>query len=240
MWRTLNDGEKAKAMNGQEKYKLIFTFDNQNIHLMKKQINLIIAFAILMNISACSNLKVIPIENEYGSTGKKVNESEAGVRFFRPALHVWILRDSPPENIGTIVAEKKSTEKDSSEPKKGEKKDAENSTSIIAKSSILGESFKIQFVYLPDYSKEFIIQWKRGIIGNVNPKFTLADGWNLTGFESEINTGVSATLGITGSAAADASLRGALGHIKEPGLYKLDYSKEKKIFILGEKVISTE
>jgi hypothetical protein len=55
--------------------------------------------------TSCSNLKVVQIENEYGSVGKKVDANASGIRFYRPALHVWILPDNPAENIGTKTEE---------------------------------------------------------------------------------------------------------------------------------------
>lgn len=52
---------------------------------------------------------------------------------------------------------------------------------------------KATIVLLPDYSQEFVIQWWPGF-GNVAPKFTLEDGWNLTSFDSRVESEGAAAL----------------------------------------------
>lgn len=47
----------------------------------------------------CGSIKVIPVKNDFGSSGKVLNEKEAGVRFYRPSLHVWISYETPSDKI---------------------------------------------------------------------------------------------------------------------------------------------
>jgi len=76
-------------------------------------------------------------------------------------------------------------------------------------------------VWLPDMSQEYIIQWKSGWFGSANPKFALSDGWNLTGFESEVDSAGSAVLGSLSELASGVLLTAGAESIKE-GLYRVD------------------
>ncbi len=51
--------------------------------------------------SGCAGVQVVPVQNETGSEGRVVGD-EAGVRFYRPALYVWIT--APPPEKGERVA----------------------------------------------------------------------------------------------------------------------------------------
>ncbi|HLE25558.1 MAG TPA: hypothetical protein VI935_07900, partial [Thermodesulfobacteriota bacterium] len=44
---------------------------------------------LIISIS-CAKVEVYPVQNQYGSKGKILTASGPGVRFYRPALYVWI------------------------------------------------------------------------------------------------------------------------------------------------------
>ena len=46
-------------------------------------------FAAIFIWSGCASVQVVPVQNETGSEGRVLGH-EAGVRFYRPALYVWI------------------------------------------------------------------------------------------------------------------------------------------------------
>ncbi len=86
-----------------------------------------------------------------------------------------------------------------------------------------GALYKSQILFLPDPSQEYVVEWSAGL-GKITPNFTLAEGWNLTGFNSTIETGAAAAI----SSLAD--LAGAIAGLREmnaapaaiqPGLYRM-------------------
>jgi hypothetical protein len=94
---------------------------------------------------------------------------------------------------------------------------------------------KATIVYLPDYSKEFVIQWWPGF-GNVAPKFTLQDGWNLTSFDSRVESEGAAALssladllsaqpfaGPATRPARDAAAPGLYPMVFEEGRWRVDW-----------------
>lgn len=181
-------------------------------------------FLVFLGLGACGTIKVQQVANSNGSVGKPLTSKSSGVRFYRPAMHVWIVKDTPSSDINISTLETKDTKTTGIEKTQTDKV------------SIANAGYKTQIVYLPDYSQEYIVTWKRGLIGSVNPKFTLTDGWNLTGFESEINTGV--TLELSASAAIGGGAISTDPKFKGPGLYKLDFDPQTKSFKLGELVLS--
>ncbi len=167
----------------------------------------------------CAVVKVYPIKNTTGSSGRDVKENEPGVRFYRPALHVWITAAAPPDKVNT---EKVTT---GAPPK---------TTETIT--SLLPKAFTAQLVMLPDLSKEFIVQWRAGI-GTARPKVTLSDGWNLTNIEAETQQKVVEAVTSLGGlftelVAKDPNFKGA-------GLYRMEFVKDKG-WKLGEQVMSLE
>lgn len=86
------------------------------------------------------------------------------------------------------------------------------------------ESLKGQVLMLPnpDPSEEYVITWSTGLFGTVNPNFTLADGWNLTGFNSKVESGTTGFISsVADLAAGIKDIRGASGNPLKPGLYLL-------------------
>lgn len=86
---------------------------------------------------------------------------------------------------------------------------------------------KAQVIMLPDASPEgeYVVEWKSGWFGTVNPNFNLADGWNMTGFNSKVETNAAALVtslgsfaGAIGLASTDGSKHEAIG----PGLYRME------------------
>ncbi len=61
-------------------------------------------------------------------------------------------------------------------------------------------------VMLPDKTQPRTIVWDNGWFGTAKPKFSLEGGWNLTGFESVSDSGVSAALTALGGVAGMLSL----------------------------------
>lgn len=178
----------------------------------------------------CGSIKVIPVKNDFGSSGKVLNEKEAGVRFYRPSLHVWISYETPSDKINF---EEQSESADKVTKKK------------VISTAI--KSYKATFVMLPDFAQEYIIKWRPGIFGSVTPKFTLYEGWNLSGFESTINTGMTAAFTASLQEIATAPISGlGFGPIeKEPtfkgaGIYRMEFDKETKNWKLGPLVFKLE
>ena len=95
-----------------------------------------------------------------------------------------------------------------------------------------GASCVVDIKYLPDYSQEYVIvphYW----IGSVALKPTLTDGWNLTNFDSTVDTKVPETLNAfaalmsavpKGAAAAtvpEKTVNEEAGNVK-PGMYPME------------------
>jgi hypothetical protein len=174
--------------------------------------------------AGCASIDVYPVENGTGSVGKTVGKAESGIRFYRPAPHVWITRAVPSDkvNIQTNGTEDKTT------------KDTTKTSSKT--DSTVTDGYQSSIVMLPDYSREYIVEWHVGL-GNVNPNFALAEGWNLTLFNSTVTSSASSlvdsTIGkaITAYGGVAAARIGAEsitknGNFKGPGLYKLDVAKD--------------
>ena len=54
-------------------------------------------------MAGCASIKVYPIQNDYGSTGRPHDDHDEGVRFYRPAPHVWITKVAPPDEVNIIT-----------------------------------------------------------------------------------------------------------------------------------------
>lgn len=165
-------------------------------------------------------------------TVKPVGAKEPGdgVRFYRPAPYVWITEVPPSETVDV------GTEQTTTNDPPGQEFPKERKVTT-ATGSIAGHTtYKIEFVYLPDPSQEYVIQWKSGWIGSVHPKFALTDGWNLASFDANINTGVAASVALQGTVSR-AVTGFAPGKFKGPGLYTLETDEDGKPWTLGERVI---
>ena len=160
-------------------------------------------FAVASILVGCASVKVVPVQNPYGSAGKVMTPNEAGVRFYRPALYVWITAP-PPKKKGDPV------------------------------------EYKARIVTLPDYSQEYAIQWTTGL-GSVNPSFDLADGWNLTDFNSRVDSGAASLIRETAGAVVDLGsvVTGRKGERLSPGLYRLEVG-ENGTLALGQRVFGLE
>ncbi len=93
-------------------------------------------------------------------------------------------------------------------------------------------------VMLPDMEQEYVIQWGAGL-GSVDPGFTLADGWNLTGFESSVSSGTAelvTSLGGLAGAVVSAFLQQST--FDGAGLYRLEF--DAGYWRLGPKVLALE
>jgi hypothetical protein len=175
----------------------------------------------------CASVTVSPVKNGYGSAGAAY---QRGVRFYRPALHIWILPADPSEKVDTVTTSKtetltrKSAEGiDAKDPKRSSDEKVVQSTGTQVAST--GKGWKTQLVMLPDYSQEYVIDWSPGI-GSVTAGFTLADGWNLTALSSSADSKASesASAGLGAIATVAAAAAGALTsdtNWKGPGLYRL-------------------
>jgi len=83
---------------------------------------------------------------------------------------------------------------------------------------------KATIVLLPDYSQEFVIQWRPGF-GNVAPKFTLQDGWNLTSFDSRVESEGAAALGGVADLLRAVPMVGPARGAGAPGLYPMVFEE---------------
>ena len=92
-------------------------------------------------------------------------------------------------------------------------------------------AYTAQIVFLPDPEAEYVIHWKNGWFGSVHPKFAIENGWNLTSFEADVNTGLSAAIALQGTLSKEIKVAGDI-----PGLYKLKYDDRKEAWTIGEKV----
>ncbi len=194
-----------------------------------KKIILITCFFMLFG---CAKVEVRKITNSFGSSGKVIKPDDTGIRFYRPAPHIWILNAPLSEKINTVVSE----QKDTNNPKL-------EKTTTATVSSITSPGYTAQIVMLPDFSNEYIIQWSAGI-GSVNPNFTLQEGWNLNNFNSTIESKFSENVtAMSGAVTSVGKLfMGAI--TKSPrfegaGLYKLNVSPAGK-YSLGDIVLSLE
>ncbi len=180
--------------------------------------------------ASCATVDVYPVANEYGSKGKNVGADASGIRFFRPAPHVWLTKAPASDKVNTA----QTVTKDSSV--------AGKETTSTATVSTATDGYSATVVMLPDYSKEYIVQWSAGM-GSVTPNLTLAEGWNLTAFNSTVNstgaTLLDSTIGKTITAIGTVAAAGALTSdqdFKGPGLYRLAIDS-KGLYSLGEMVL---
>ena len=186
----------------------------------------ILFFSAFLILIGCASVQVYPVKNEHGSEGKQLSSTEAGIRFFRPAFYVWITKAPLSEKVNTITIVEKQ----------------KNKTQTIVK-SLPQVVYQANVVVLPDYTQEYIVQWHPGL-GSIHPKFTLEGGWNLTGFDSTIDsktaelvTAVSGAVKNVAAAAAGALI--ADENFKGPGLYKLEISPDGRLS-LGKQVLGLE
>lgn len=168
-------------------------------------------------LTGCGSVKVMRIQNDFSTVGVKIKGSKdeyEGVRFYRPAPHVWITCIPPSDKVNIIT--------ETEGPEKAPTKQTIRTLS--------GKSYAATLVMLPDFSQEYIIKWKSGFFGSVQPNFALSDGWNLNSFNSVINSGVTAAL--SAGVIAPISTTFSFGELKEDktsnfkgaGLYRLDYT----------------
>jgi len=187
---------------------------------LKYLIVLLLIFSLFL--FSCARVDVYPVQNKYGSQGKNLTASDPGIRFYRPSLYVWITKVAPSDKVNITKTE--------------EKKKNKTTTETV---SINGTTYNAQFVYLPDFTQEYVVQWNAGI-GGVKPSFTLAEGWNLTTFNSEIDSGVPATIAaVSGAVKNIATLGAALVKPDDwdgPGLYKVEIDPDGKLS-LGDIVL---
>ncbi|MEM6484025.1 MAG: hypothetical protein AAF662_03430 [Pseudomonadota bacterium] len=176
-------------------------------------------FAVVLT-SGCSSLSVTQIANDTGSSGLDTTHETSGVRFYRPALHIWLTAAAPSDkvNIRNVV--------DKSVPD-------EETTTVTP---IGPSACNARFAWLPDYSKEYIIQWKPGI-GSVSPNFTLADGWNLTAVASTVDSKAAENATAVGSLLTAGISALTVNGCKTPGLYRVNIGSDGSLS-LGTRVLS--
>lgn len=181
----------------------------------------------LLALVGCASVDVYPVANDHGSKGKTLKTEESGVRFYRPAPHVWITSAAPSDKVDLSTVETT--------------KDKTKTTSTV---STAGRAYSAQLVMLPDYSREFVVEWSAGI-GNVNPAFTLEQGWNLTSFNAKVESKVAETIKETVGAItslaplAAGGMLAAQANFKGAGLYRLDVGPEGRLS-LGALVLPLE
>jgi hypothetical protein len=199
---------------------------------MRTTVQVIGRLLVAAAISGCASVSVKRVTNDYGSAGIELGADDGGVRFFRPALHVWITSNPPSDKINVAVDEKSSTTTQG--------KDTLTKKSTATLPATVVTSYSASLVMLPDYSQEYVIQWKAGS-GAVKPQFALADGWNLTSFTSDIDSKTAENIGaisgaITSVAGAAAGALVNHPNFRGPGLYRLEISKTGR-YSLGEQVL---
>ena len=185
----------------------------------------------------CAQIIVRQVKNESGSVGMEIKPGEtSGVRFFRPALHVWITVAAPSEKVN-IATQVKGTTEEKTDVSKIKTTSTDTTTSVVPITP--NPSYSAKFETLPDYSQEYIIQWQAGF-GSVKPAFDLDGGWNLTKFASEVDSKTAENLTAVSSLVTSAA--GALTadpNFSGAGLYKMKVDSEGR-WSLGQKVLSLE
>lgn len=204
----------------------------------------------------CATVTVLPVQNQTGSTGKVLTPKDSGVRFYRPAWFVWITAAPPSDKINVASTEEKttspstikSTDTQSTKPTIPAR-DASGSTTKemtggttlestkTATFSTSGKSYAAQIVELPDFTQEYVVQWRPGL-GSVTPEFSLSNGWNLVAFKAAVESKASELLTSVGALAAGGLLASDT-HFKGAGLYRLTVDSSGS-FLLGDQVFPLE
>ena len=175
----------------------------------------------------CANVWVEPVENATGSPGRRLAAESSGVRFFRPAPHVWITSTAPSERVDVTSVELR-----------------EGDRTTRSTRSTAEQGYAAEIVMLPDYSREYVIRWRPGL-GSVKPDFELEDGWNLVGFASSIDTQSHEVIGALTGAVSNVGKLAAGGLLADSpdfrgaGLYRLAVDT-KGHFTLGPLVFGLE
>jgi hypothetical protein len=190
---------------------------------------IVLAALFFVTITGCASVTVQPVANSFGSKGATLKADETGVRFYRPALYVWITRTQPSDKVNVTTVQ----------DKKGDR----TTTSTTSLDTEPGYSATV--VVLPDLSQEYIIQWNAGM-GSVNPHFELSDGWNLKAFDSKVETktaenitAVTGTITSIGKLAAGGLLAKS-SDFKGAGLYRVKVAPGTGALSLGELVLGLE
>jgi len=195
-------------------------------------------------LSGCAHVKVSKLKSE--------DDYSSGVRFYRPAPHVWILRGEPNEKINTVqevetqsaeqteAASAASAAKPESPAKPGPSI-TQKQEKTVTKSVSGAEAWTLTVVLLPDYSQEYVLAWGAGI-GSAAANISLQDGWNLTGFGTSVDSQADEFVGAIATSVATVAAGGAgaltdSDNWKGPGLYKLDFDRKANHFKLGGQVI---
>jgi hypothetical protein len=100
---------------------------------------------------------------------------------------------------------------------------------VISKNIANDSGLTYQIVYLPNKKEEYAIQTKAGM-GNVDNKYTLKDGWQLTQFDDKRESkGIETLTWLTSLLAAPATTKGIPieglnpARVNKPGLYVFEY-----------------
>lgn len=180
------------------------------------------AILLLTLLSGCASVHVYPVANDYGSRGRTLSDDEAGLRFFRPAPHVWITRVAPSDKVNV---EQTTVTENEFETSAGERPPAvRKATTISTTGSTAEVGYQAQLVMLPDYTQEYAIQWKSGL-GSASTSATLQEGWNLTALtvnsDSQIDEMITSVATPVATVAAAAAGIEADPEFQGPGLYRL-------------------
>ena len=179
-----------------------------------------------MALLSCASVEVLQVENEYGSIGIE-REGLEGIRFYRPALHVWLVYSTPSEQVDLVETTKTRKIGDTVE------------TTRDVRTSHRG--LAARFVMLPDYTQEYVIRSSSGM-GSASASVMLADGWNLTAFSDQSDSQVDELVTSLGRPVASIgpALKGGFevddDQFEGPGLYRIHVGTAGKIS-LGERVI---
>jgi hypothetical protein len=185
----------------------------------------LLSLAAISIFANCGYVSVVRAPKDPDGTDTKTK----GVRFYRPAPYLWITPAAPPDKVN-IETKSNTTNKPADKP------ESSSTTTTVASTS--PAAFTAQIIFLPDKEEEYIIQWESGTFGTIHPKFILENGWNLTSFEADVNTGLSASLSLTGAASLTKASDKQRDEI--PGLYKLKYDEDLKAWTIDRKVFSLE
>ena len=166
-----------------------------------------------------------------GLTVKRAEDGDEGVRFRRPKPYLVLTRGEVEPSDGQ---EKKGGGKEAPAVDASAKASGGEPTPVKL-------TAKIVMLPDPDPAQEYVIDWNNGWFGSVSPKFTLTDGWNLTGMDSSVEAGGSAALtSLAEVVGSIADFAAAPGTPTPPGIYPLELDPGTKQWRLGPALLEFE
>jgi len=213
-------------------------------------------------VAGCAQLSVYPLEP---GTEQRKSDAQEGLRFYRPQPYLFVTRlpsAGAPANPQQVVQNNGQTDTQSAKQKKstraattqgggsaggggsqggGSTATPTNSgadVSFVAQNDV----YVMRLVYLPDFSKPYVLSASPGLFGTASLSPQLQDGWMLTSLNGSVDNRVPETLssiasvlsaikpspsvgggGSQRSATIEGGLAGEPADVLPPGLYKLVY-----------------